>query len=64
MGFTDMIKLKILKWEDYPGLCRCAQSNLEREAGGVSQRRKLCDVGSSDWNVDRRVYELRNIGDY
>lgn len=37
-----MIKLKALRWEDYPGLLEWAQHNHKspdkRESGGMSQR--------------------------
>ena len=41
--FADVIKLKILRWEDYPGLCTWAQSNHKsyfKKGAGESESEK------------------------
>ena len=44
-----MIKIKILRWEDYPGLCLWAQSNYKSyfKKGG---RRVRGDVTKIEWS--------------
>lgn len=72
------MRLKILKWGNYPGLCRWGQCNHEslyKERGRQGSRRKRCDDGSRDYNqrgiriccsVDfedgERDQEPRNVG--
>ena len=50
LGFADVTELRILRQGillDYPDV-----PNVIKEGGrrGQSQKRKPCDVGSSDWN--------------
>ena len=48
-----MIKLRTLRWRDYPGLSGWAQYNHEaykRETGGVKVRIRRCDNRTRDWD--------------
>lgn len=57
MGFADVIKLRILEVGiilDYPDGPNVITTVLKRgRQEGQSQRRRLCDAGSSEWKEDR-----------
>ena len=53
--FLDVIVLRILSWEDYPGLSKWAQYNHKsiykrKGEGSESERRRCCDDGNRGWS--------------
>ena len=52
--FADVIKLRTLRWGNYPGLSRRAQCNHKgphkRDAGGFRVRKGRCDDGRRVWS--------------
>lgn len=50
-----MIKLRIYKWEDYPGFLlsgwsQCSHKGTYKKQVGRSELEKRCDRGSRDWS--------------
>ena len=58
-----MIKLRILRWENYPGLSGWPSIGPHKREAGGSERKRLNEADSWLWRRGRG-HKSRNVGDF